>query len=109
MSGPLITLGKRLIEDLIGSRRPLSRVEKKVKQSKDYGREWKSKIERRGTLVTRSYHPKIMGPQRSGFPGGPPITDCAHLSITASLSSTWGLQLEQFRISGVLLNTKYQG
>ena len=28
MSGPLITLGKRLIEDLIGSRRPLSREEK---------------------------------------------------------------------------------
>ena len=85
MSGPLITLGKRLIEDLIGSRRPLSR-EEKIKESKNYGREWKSKIERRGTLVTRSYHPKIMGPQRSGFPGGPPITDCAHLSITASPS-----------------------
>ena len=28
MSGPLITLGKRLIEDLIGSRRPLSREKK---------------------------------------------------------------------------------
>ena len=34
MSGPLITLGKRLIEDLIGSRRPLSRVEKKSSNQK---------------------------------------------------------------------------
>ena len=30
MSGPLITLGKRLIEDLIGSRRPLSREKSQV-------------------------------------------------------------------------------
>ena len=30
MSGPLITLGKRLIEDLIGSRRPLSRGKNQV-------------------------------------------------------------------------------